>query len=209
MVTLEQVELLRTKADVTYEEARQALEASNGDLLDAVVLLEIQGKVRPPKAVVRGAQESTAKDSDPGKPAEDANSNGAGQPTGKAGSEKTRNQHHNGTEIGSMFKRFGAWIKKVVQLGNRNNFVVSRGSETILTLPITALVALSIFFFWAVILLIVIGMFTGFKFVFSGPDIRSDVATKIMNSAADAAQNLTQDVKDAIGKEQSKHSANQ
>ena len=49
MVTLEQVELLRTKADVTYEEARQALEATNGDLLDAVVLLEIQGKVRPPK----------------------------------------------------------------------------------------------------------------------------------------------------------------
>ncbi|HEY5466186.1 MAG TPA: hypothetical protein VIL27_04045, partial [Clostridia bacterium] len=59
MVTLEQVELLRSKADVTYEEARQALEATGGDLLDAVVLLEIQGKVRPPKAAAAG----TAKNS--------------------------------------------------------------------------------------------------------------------------------------------------
>ena len=57
MITLEQVEQLRTKADVTYEEARQALEAANGDLLDAVILLELQGKVKPPAAVARSARE--------------------------------------------------------------------------------------------------------------------------------------------------------
>ena len=41
----EMVEKLRTKANVSYEEAKAALEASNWDILDALVLLENEGKV--------------------------------------------------------------------------------------------------------------------------------------------------------------------
>ena len=43
MEMIEKVERLREKADVTYEEAKAALEQSDGDLLDAMVLLERQG----------------------------------------------------------------------------------------------------------------------------------------------------------------------
>ena len=39
-VTLEQVEALRARAAVSYEEARAALEANGGDLLDALIALE-------------------------------------------------------------------------------------------------------------------------------------------------------------------------
>ena len=46
MVSIEQVEKLLQYADVSYEEARDALESCNGSLLDAIVLLERQGKVR-------------------------------------------------------------------------------------------------------------------------------------------------------------------
>ena len=42
-VTLEQVEQLRAHAAVSYEEARRALEACDGDLLDALILLEREG----------------------------------------------------------------------------------------------------------------------------------------------------------------------
>ena len=41
----EMVEILRNKANVTYEEAKAALEASDWDMLDALVLLEGEGKV--------------------------------------------------------------------------------------------------------------------------------------------------------------------
>ena len=41
----EMVENLRTKANVNYEEAKDALEASDWDILDALVLLENEGKV--------------------------------------------------------------------------------------------------------------------------------------------------------------------
>ena len=45
MTNYEMVELLRQKANVSYEEAKAALEASDWDLLDAIVLLEREGKV--------------------------------------------------------------------------------------------------------------------------------------------------------------------
>ena len=48
MEMMEKVERLREKANVTYEEAKAVLEQTGGDLLDAMVLLERQGKVREP-----------------------------------------------------------------------------------------------------------------------------------------------------------------
>ncbi len=48
MEMIEKVERLRERANVTYEEARAALEMTGGDLLDAIVLLEKQGKLKEP-----------------------------------------------------------------------------------------------------------------------------------------------------------------
>ena len=42
----EMVEKLRTKANVSYEEAKAALEKTDWDVLDALVLLESEGKVK-------------------------------------------------------------------------------------------------------------------------------------------------------------------
>lgn len=47
-ITMEQVEKLREYADVSYKEAREALEASGGDILQAVIDLENQGKTAAP-----------------------------------------------------------------------------------------------------------------------------------------------------------------
>ena len=48
MDRLEQIEKLRERAKVTYDEARAAYDAANGDLLEAMIILEKQGKVQPP-----------------------------------------------------------------------------------------------------------------------------------------------------------------
>ena len=48
MEQLEKVEKLRERADVSYEEAKEALEACDWDLLDAMVWLEKRGKVKGP-----------------------------------------------------------------------------------------------------------------------------------------------------------------
>ena len=49
MDELEKVEKLRSRANVTYDEARDALRACDGDLLDAMVYLEKLGKVDAPR----------------------------------------------------------------------------------------------------------------------------------------------------------------
>ena len=49
MDKMEKVERLREHANVSYEEAKAALEQANDDLLDAMVILEKQGKVKMPK----------------------------------------------------------------------------------------------------------------------------------------------------------------
>lgn len=48
-VTLEQIEMLRERARVTYAEAKEVLEKCNGDILEALIMLEAQAKVRAPK----------------------------------------------------------------------------------------------------------------------------------------------------------------
>ena len=45
-ITLELVEQLRKRADVSYEEARAVLEETGGDLLEALILLDQRGKIR-------------------------------------------------------------------------------------------------------------------------------------------------------------------
>lgn len=42
----EKVEMLKAKANVSYEEAREALNQSNGDVLEAMIYLEKEGKVK-------------------------------------------------------------------------------------------------------------------------------------------------------------------
>ncbi len=54
---MEMVEKLRKSANVTFEEARDALERANWDLLDAMIELERQGKIKPGARYDTGSDE--------------------------------------------------------------------------------------------------------------------------------------------------------
>lgn len=56
-ITLEQVEKLRARSDLSYEEARTLLEACGGSVLDALIELERQGRAKVPQG---GGQGGTA-----------------------------------------------------------------------------------------------------------------------------------------------------
>ena len=53
MDEFEKVEKLRQRANISYEEAKEALEKSEGDLLDAMIYLEGQGKISPDEQTSR------------------------------------------------------------------------------------------------------------------------------------------------------------
>ena len=94
-ITLEQVERLREKADVSYGQAKQALEYSGGNLLDALIYLEEQGAIPRPQ----GAYYSTRNETPPPPPSQEELA-----PLG----EKT-----DGTEKGKKKKFKGMGVKVV------------------------------------------------------------------------------------------------
>ncbi len=48
-ITLEQIDFLRERANVSYREAKEALEETEGDMVEALVMLEKQNKVSEKK----------------------------------------------------------------------------------------------------------------------------------------------------------------
>ena len=53
-VSIEQIDELRERTGVNYTDAKEALESSNGDMLEALVYLEKNKKARPSKTKVPG-----------------------------------------------------------------------------------------------------------------------------------------------------------
>ncbi len=176
MATIEQVEKLRQKANVTYDEAKTALDAANGDMLDAIIYLERAGKIQPP---VNDGSYST-KNNDQ--------------------TEKTEfvseNPDENIDTFRTLLKKLFRWIGKMLRKGNQNTFEVIRGNSTIISLPVTILVFLLIFAFWIVVPLIVIGLFFNCRYYFKGPDLDGTGVNNMMDSAANAAESLKQEIKD-------------
>ena len=117
MTNYEMVELLRQKANVSYEEAKAALEASDWDLLDAIVLLEREGKV--PENDARFSTKAEEEKADEGKKKKDRD--GAFKDGART--------------VGGIFRR-------MLNYGNRNYIVASRDGKEVISLPLTAFVLL-------------------------------------------------------------------
>lgn len=163
MEKMEKVEALRNKAGVTYEEAKAALEANNWDVLDAMIALEKEGKVK---------QTSSSK-------AEVLTGDVVTENGQKGSSEPKR-------------RKFMNWVKDILRKANRNSFEISKDGKIILTVPVLVFVIVLLFAFHIVIPLMIIGLFFSIKYHFSGPDVHSvDVdINAAMDSASRTAENL-------------------
>ena len=184
MTTLEQVEKLRAMANVSYDEAKTALDAANGDLLEAIIYLEKQGKVTAPSG---GGYYSSEKTIDPS--AETFNEH--------CWEKHHRHHHHhchNGKTFFSVLKGIGEFCLKMFRKGNTNAFEVYKGEEIKASFPVTVLGLLLIFAFWVTIPLVIVGLFFGLRYRFNGPDFNNNTVNDAMNTAADAAENLKKSI---------------
>ena len=170
MITLEQVEKLREKANVSFEEAKVALEACDGDLLEAIIYLEKQGKVNAPA----GGGYYTSQGAQPDVP----------EPVADG-----ENHRHEGS-FGDMMHKFGRFLMKLFRIGNTNHLVAEKNSDEIFACPITAFVLLLIFFFWVVVPLILISLFFGFRYSIRGKELGTDQVNKTMDGATDTAEDI-------------------
>ena len=158
----EMVEKLRTKANVSYEEAKAALEKTDWDVLDALVLLEGEGKVTD------------------GQPA-------AEYTTQDKGDKKFYVVDVKSADVKEGFGKFWNWIKNLFTKGNSNQFVITRKGEELIAMPITVLVLLMICFWPFSMIVLFVGLFLGARYSFRGPNVNKtgDKVNDVLNKAAD------------------------
>ena len=169
MDQLEKVEKIIEKTGVSYEEAKAALSEANDDLLDAIILLENQGKIKKPQmsAYTTKTEESSEVFREAAKAYEDS-------------SEK----------FGNVMVRFLKWIGQLIKKGCENFFIVKRYEQEVINAPVIVLILLLLFAFWIIVPLMVVGMFFGYSYRFSGSIAKSVNVNQACDKAAEAAESF-------------------
>lgn len=175
MDEFEKVEKLRQRADVSYEDAKAALNEANGDLLDAMIILEKQGKAG--KAGATGQKVEYFRDCEVDK--YDPNCQ----------NEKNDERRRKAKEDEEKFKSFckDAWKK-----GNDNDFVMKRKDQTYIRIPVWIFILILIFTFHITLPVMLVSLFFGCRYGFEGQDDLSKV-NEVMNQASEAADKVKEE----------------
>ena len=73
---------------------------------------------------------------------------------------------------------------------------VIKDGEVKTTISITILVLMMFLFFWVTVPLLVIGLFCGCRYIFTGPDFGKDAVNNAMDAAANTAESIKRSVMD-------------
>lgn len=180
MVTLEQVEELRKYASISFNEAKAALEETDGDILEAIINLEKRGIIKGPEGggyySSKDASENDQKD---------------------ANKEKAKEGIYDEsvTSFSDTVNKFISFLKKLFKKANRNSFHVTKDGERIISVPVIILAILILCAFWITIPIMVIGLFLGYKYSFAGPDLGKEQVNRAMDSASNAAESIKKEFK--------------
>lgn len=204
MTQYEMAEKLSEKCNVTLEKARDTLETGGWNMLTATHLLE-QEQFRRMQALnevvsgcegmaVQYATEEEAAAEEIAPDAQAASTEEIAQDEPDATDEPVRVEP---AKRRRSRRGLGRHIRKAVACGNRNRFVVRRGSETVLRLPVTVLVPLLLCAFWVCVPLLVIGLFAGCRYSFEGRELGREDINSVLGKAASAAEHMKKAVAEA------------
>lgn len=170
----EMIEVLIGKANVSREEAQEVLEICNWDLLDSIIYLERRGKVEN--------NETTT----------------IIQVKAEEQNKKEENKKHEekfggiGEIIGRMFKFLGKFLKK----GNENFFEIRKDNEKPIRISLTISLLLLIFLSLPCIILLIVGLFCGYKYSISGSSMNYDGVNTVFEEVSKSADNIKKDFKE-------------
>lgn len=176
MEQFEKVEKLREKAGISYEEARKALEENNWDLLEAIVALENQGKIKGPDMQTYSTRQGAS-----------------GEFT--QASQNYEKQCHE-TSMGEILDKCFRWCGKVIKKACDNYFEVRKNGKNIISVPIIILVIMLIFAFWVTLPLLIVGLFCGFKYYFQGEAKVTVDFNDVCDKAAKTCETIKNDLSD-------------
>ncbi len=176
MDKLEKVELIREKTGVSYDDAKVALEASNDDVLDAIIMLERLGKT---------AHQSASYTTDAATPGPVSPEMAQAQTAYEDSSKKSRFSE----KMDKAFETLKSLFKKSMD----TTFVAERHGERVVAMPIL-FVILGIFLWGVTIWLLLLGLFFDFRYRIEGSARVTVDINQVMDKAGDVADSIKSDV---------------
>ncbi|SHH68927.1 hypothetical protein SAMN02745196_01042 [Clostridium collagenovorans DSM 3089] len=168
----EMIQVLMSKVNVSYEEAQVALEICNWDMLEAVLYLERSGKV-PNEEVTTMVKVPE-------------NNNDYKQ-------NSKNNEHFGG--IGEILGRMFKFAGKILKKGNDNYFEVRKENEKPIRVSVTISVILLVFLAIPTSILLVAGLFCGYKYSIVGENINYDGVNSVFEEVSKSADSIKKDFK--------------
>lgn len=169
----EMIKRLMEKAHVTNEEAQEVLEKCNWDLLDAIITLERSGKVENNETttIIEVKEEEQKK--------EDHN--------------RKKDESYGG--IGEVIGRIFRGIGKVISTGNKNYFEIKKDNEKPIRISLTISIILLILFMPPTVILLIIGLFCGYKYSVGGPNMNCEGVNDVFEKVSESADTIKKDFK--------------
>lgn len=192
-ITLEMVERLREKAGVSYAQAKEALEYSGGNLLDALIYLEEKGAI--PRE--EGAYFSTRSEAPPPQ-AEPLSLSPAVRDKKEKKQKRVKPPRERGGGARRLFHTLRRWLID-------NELEIWRHDQPVTALPVLILLLLLCCAFWVTVPVLLLGLFAGFRYRFSGPDLENDSLNGVIGDLADTASDLGHKVMDELRSQHDKH----
>lgn len=200
MEHFELVEKLVNTFGVSYEKAKEALEASNWDAIDAAIYLEKEKNGTPkaePEVKDEPVQQEPAPETVKEEPAkeepvqEEAQAKVNTEPKGSAYSSRPAGP--------DWRKECSKFFKTIWDFLSLNSFVVKKNSgEVFLDIPIWLMTLLLCAFFWAVIFVLGIVFIMGYRFSFSGPQLGKKNIKNTVNKVESVTEDIVEKVKSTV-----------
>ena len=185
MDDLEKVETIRTKCNVSYTDAKAALDAADGNVscADVVCVLPCDSSQMMASKTLPSAHAATES-----APVDEPS---AEMVAAQAAYEKSSEK----TDFSKKMDGVWEYLKKLFRLSLDTKFIATRRDAIILNIPI--LIPIVALFAWgATIWLMLIGLFFGMRYrIDSDGDVPGSI-NNLMNHAADAADDIKQNLND-------------
>ena len=214
MENLEKVELIREKCGVTYEVAKDALEACDYDVLEAIIAIE-KAEIEKRAAEIENVIEEPAKAEEPEaaevepeakaeepKPAEAEAEATAAEPEDAdayevadepKAEENTDNAGRRSANVAAAWNRFCGRCKDLTRASLDMTFVAERHGEKVIAIPVL-FVIIGLLVWGAALWLLIIGLFFGFRYRIEGRGMMVSGINEVMGKAADAADDVKQNL---------------
>ena len=95
-----------------------------------------------------------------------------------------------------IFSRLIKFIGRLIKKGNENYLNIVKEGKEPLKINLTITVLFFLFAFWAGFIILVAGLFFGYRYFLDGPNFNNSRVNDYLGKASDAAQDIKSDFKD-------------